>query len=46
MEVKTVDKINDKYMHYDREGNYLRRTSRENSGTGVEWLQPSTEGNS
>ena len=33
-------------MHYDREENYLQRTIRENFGTGVEKLQPSTEVNS
>ena len=31
-------------MNYDREDDYLQRTSRDNSGTGVEQLQPSMEG--
>ena len=33
-------------MHYYGEDEYLRRTSRENSGTGVERLQPIMEGKS
>ena len=45
-EQEKVDEINYEDMHYDREENYLQRTIRENFGTGVEKLQPSTEVNS
>ena len=45
-EEEKVDKIRDEDMHYDGEDNDFRRTSKENSGTGVEWLRPSTEGKS
>ena len=35
MEEEKIDEISDEYRHYDGEGNYLRRTNRENYGTGV-----------
>ena len=40
------DKIDNEDIHYDVEGDDLRRASRANSGTGVEQLQPSMEGKS
>ena len=46
MEEEKVDKINDEDMHYNKEDNDLRITSRYNVGTGVEQLQPSMEGKS
>ena len=38
-----LDKINYSDMHYNGEDEDSRRTNRENSGTGVKQLQPSTE---
>ena len=46
VEEDKVYDINDEDMNYVREDNDLRITSRENSGTGVEWLQPGMEGKS
>ena len=36
MEEQKVEDINDEYMHYDIEDDDFQRTSRENTGTGVE----------
>ena len=44
LEEEKVDDTNDEDMHYDIEDDYLWRTSRENSGTGVGQLQPIMEG--
>ena len=44
VEEEKLDNINDEDMHYDREDEIFERTSRDNDGTVVELLQPSTEG--
>ena len=46
MEEEKVDDISYEDRPYYVEENNLRRTSRENSGTGVELLKPSMEGKS
>ena len=46
VEEEKVYDINDEDMHYDKEDDDLRRTTRENSGIGVERLQPSMDANS
>ena len=46
VEKEKLYEINDEDIPYDVECRYLWRTIRENSVTGVEWLQPKMEGKS
>ena len=46
VEEEKVDYTKDEGIHFDIQGEYFKRTSRDNTETGVEQLQPRMEGNS